>query len=1148
MVKTIRTLSFAVMVSILIFAIIHLGVSIGIIVRYRKYGDVFRPQIGLSGFNIAISVFGLLAGIFGIIAAIMAGITGVFAIASLVSALVINAKSLSYVSSRFGDHMMNYKNSENSKNITDRLQYTYTCCGINTWLDWSYVDLNSTSPMTTTMEMTTTASIVTSAADVTETVVPVIRNEPSNVRRKRQETSPYGGIPGLPITFGVFLPKSCCSSDAFLTNSTSDTYCVSNANNVPNKFYQIGCAKQIDVIAGNQAMGFGVINSFMVVLAFVAMPLVMQDLKVIQTKLNDDLFSTTQETCLALCRVQDITKKSKDKMYILCGCIYQKADPQPTLHIVRLGEKTNEIAKKKINILLSDIKTIDYAPVINDKRQQSSLCIDIITTDREFSFLALTSEEKKEFFTNLRKITAHYLKHSRDKPKYLNIPNDDNDLIGNTSNLESLSSRPSLPETWDAITQQEEQDLTNLMSENDFAIKDAERFVDMLQQRLTDLDVANVETVMASEKGAVQLMNMLDKAVEEISKIDGRLGLYEKKLSTVADAVKIMSRKDSLIQIETANVQKLTEALENLLEMQDFSEDNIQLLQNSDLTNDNDRTKCIHAATLLTQALAVQLQPGMEKMSAIRQRRDLLEQTQKAFSLRCKNFLSSKFVFHAQEYGDRFELGGNELPHHGEKVTRPLLPFSPLCQWLKISSPNHFKDVCQAYISQIRPIYAREIRGFFESAKLGVTRGVVAMPPEKRSVGSVSTLNTIRRDKQHTQSQLSSSIPDYDPFSLRNSTKEFRTRCDKIFQRVLMQIAPVVREEQLFCVNFFNFLEEETISNENAPDSTESIENFSSSGLKQMLSELFEPFDNEIKTLISHIKNVDPFTVLYLFVRMSENTIAVQSFGAFLNKLFAGNLILLKREVDSYINDVCLRINEYRPVKNRRVGILPFVNYFADFTEEAEVIFDKSARAVDLHRVYKNLVAAIFRGIEDCAATMVHDAKTPDSMVRLENYHHMQHIMGINKLSALENEKQEARKHYNTAKADYEREYCRFPFERLHNFFERVDELRKRLAKDEDVQFQSDCSVIELRRLVREHPPKEVKRGLENLYKKIEKHLSENSSLMQAIWHDIQTLVLEEHQRMTKLIELCYPNSNIQLEFTVEHLLTFFTETAHTSL
>jgi hypothetical protein len=36
----------------------------------------------------------------------------------------------------------------------------------------------------------------------------------------------------------------------------------------------------------------------------------------------------------------------------------------------------------------------------------------------------------------------------------------------------------------------------------------------------------------------------------------------------------------------------------------------------------------------------------MEKMAAIRQRRELLEQTQRAFSLRCKNYLSSKFVFH----------------------------------------------------------------------------------------------------------------------------------------------------------------------------------------------------------------------------------------------------------------------------------------------------------------------------------------------------------------------------------------------------------------------------------------------------------------------------------------------------------------------
>jgi hypothetical protein len=57
--------------------------------------------------------------------------------------------------------------------------------------------------------------------------------------------------------------------------------------------------------------------------------------------------------------------------------------------------------------------------------------------------------------------------------------------------MKPLANQSSSPETWDAISQQEEQDLAHLMSAYDFAIKDAERFVNMLQQRLTDLDVVN---------------------------------------------------------------------------------------------------------------------------------------------------------------------------------------------------------------------------------------------------------------------------------------------------------------------------------------------------------------------------------------------------------------------------------------------------------------------------------------------------------------------------------------------------------------------------------------------------------------------------------------------------------------------------------
>jgi len=54
------------MILILIFAIIHLGVSIGIIARFHRYGDIFRPEIGLASFDIVISIYAFLIGGFGL--------------------------------------------------------------------------------------------------------------------------------------------------------------------------------------------------------------------------------------------------------------------------------------------------------------------------------------------------------------------------------------------------------------------------------------------------------------------------------------------------------------------------------------------------------------------------------------------------------------------------------------------------------------------------------------------------------------------------------------------------------------------------------------------------------------------------------------------------------------------------------------------------------------------------------------------------------------------------------------------------------------------------------------------------------------------------------------------------------------------------
>lgn len=64
-------------------------------------------------------------------------------------------------------------------------------------------------------------------------------------------------------------------------------------------------------------------------------------------------------------------------------------------------------------------------------------------------------------------------------------------------------------------------------------------------------------------------------------------------------------------------------------------------------------------------------------------------------------------------------------------------------------------------------------------------------------------------------------------------------------------------------------------------------------------------------------------------------------------------------------------------------------------------------------------------------------------------------------------------------------------------FFEGV---KARVAQGigyEEVSYQLAFSKQELRKVIKDYPGKEVKKGLDNLYKKMDKHLCEEENLLQ---------------------------------------------------
>lgn len=64
-------------------------------------------------------------------------------------------------------------------------------------------------------------------------------------------------------------------------------------------------------------------------------------------------------------------------------------------------------------------------------------------------------------------------------------------------------------------------------------------------------------------------------------------------------------------------------------------------------------------------------------------------------------------------------------------------------------------------------------------------------------------------------------------------------------------------------------------------------------------------------------------------------------------------------------------------------------------------------------------------------------------------------------------------------------------------FFDLIDEKIEQGLEPTEISYQMAFSKAELRKLVAMYPGKEVKKGLEHLYEKVEKHLCEEENLLQ---------------------------------------------------
>lgn len=696
----------------------------------------------------------------------------------------------------------------------------------------------------------------------------------------------------------------------------------------------------------------------------------------IRHTLQREIFAPSDEKLLSICFVSKTYKKKKTSFL----CLVTTIDTPESLILYQVKKNDKNIFKKKQCWPLADIQTVD---AINNDSLDMELHIDKI-----YKWTATTAQERRTFISNFHT----YSRSVTQCPEFTNIPKEwqlDPSLFqaNDSATLIPDLSTPIITSDYQPITDKEATDLETLMSGCNYAISNAELFMETLAKDLSMLDGANVQSVLASEPQVTQLMNGIEAAIVEASLVEARLTAYDEALGRIREVMARVGQKNQAIHTANNNARFLLEQLDAVITQLDISSGYQRILNEAELPGG--RTELGVAGAALLKAISAPLPAGLDKLSAVTEQKRNLDRLRSKFSLLVARHLNNLFIHLGNDIGDTTTSSSDLiLPTH-QGVHRELEPYTELMQLLRALDNKGSVGLTKVYTGTMSKLYQRDLKQFFEEAK-------------SRLMSRRPHSTTSKSNQQKTSEDLIGPVP---IFLLSNEVwmpQDGGILLDSLLDHALSQLQPVCLAEQGFCVSFFqldlalspsgNRNPEETVQGDiqsNEAISPGSVTSMASKKLERQVNEevratmaaIFPSLEPELNNFISFLDKIDSFWCMYVLVRLSQHVMSAQDTGSFLSVTFASALVHVKRAFDKFMQTQQQSILKDTKVNRRhKCGILPYVENFGPFARTAEKIFKNSERKVDLEKWYTKLIGTMVEAIT------IHSGehhKTPQEVIKM---------------------------------------------------------------------------------------------------------------------------------------------------------------------
>jgi len=174
-------------------------------------------------------------------------------------------------------------------------------------------------------------------------------------------------------------------------------------------------------------------------------------------------------------------------------------------------------------------------------------------------------------------------------------------------------------------------------------------------------------------------------------------------------------------------------------------------------------------------------------------------------------------------------------------------------------------------------------------------------------------------------------------------------------------------------------------------------------------------------------------------------------------------------------------------------------------------------------------------------------------VIIIENMHHFVAEISLMEVGSVAGFLRRAEAIYDENLSAYVKIVLRRPFSKLIDYFEGVERLLKTTAPTE-VATNASYNKSALKKVVKEYNAKDIRKHVETLFKRVEKHFTEASekttteesigiapgTVMVGVWKACEEELLRITDLFSKRISQCYAESGVTLDYTAADVQAVF--------